>query len=75
MEILESITVLESTILNKIGLGSFDIGYLFIIVGILAVLVLILIILMIVQICKTGKLKKRLDKFLLERMASVLNRI
>ena len=65
MEILESITVLESTILNKIGLGSFDIGYLFIIVGILAVLVLILIILMIVQICKTGKLKKRLDKFLL----------
>ncbi len=55
----------ESVFLDKIGLGSFDIGYLLVIVGVLAVLVLIFIILMIVQICKTSKLKKRLDKFLL----------
>lgn len=54
-----------SAFLNKIGLGSFDVGYLLIIVGVLAILVLILIILVIVQICNTSKLKKRLDKFLL----------
>lgn len=54
-----------SAFLNKIGLGSFDVGYLLIIVGVLAILVLILIILVIVQIRNTSKLKKRLDKFLL----------
>lgn len=55
----------ESAFLNKIGLGSFDVGYLLIIVGVLAILVLILIILVIVQMRNTSKLKKRLDKFLL----------
>lgn len=54
-----------SAFLNKIGLGSFDVGYLLIIVGVLAILVLILIILVIVQIRNTSKLKKRLDKFLI----------
>ncbi len=54
-----------STFLDNIGLGSFDIGYLLIIVGILTFLVLIFIILMIVQICKTSRLKKRLDKFMM----------
>lgn len=54
-----------SAFLNKIGLGSFDVGYLLIIVGVLAILVLILIILVIVQMRNTSKLKKRLDKFLL----------
>lgn len=54
-----------SAFLNKIGLGSFDVGYLLIIVEVLAILVLILIILVIVQMRNTSKLKKRLDKFLL----------
>lgn len=54
-----------SAFLNKIGLGSFDIGYLLIIAAVLTVLVLILIILTCVQISKTSRLKKRLDKFLL----------
>lgn len=65
MSMREGIIVQGSTFLNKIGLGSFDMGYLLIIVGGLAVLVLIFIILMIVQISKTSKLKKRLDKFML----------
>lgn len=65
MSIHESMSVQASIFLNKIGLGSFDIGYLLIIVAGLAVLVLILIVLLIVQINKTGKLKKRLDKFFL----------
>lgn len=60
-----SISMQGSTFLNKIGLGSFDIGYLLIIVAGLTVLVLLFMILMIVQISKTSKLKKRLDKFLL----------
>lgn len=55
---------MNSTFLNKIGLGSFDPGYLFIIVMILAVLMIIAIILLIVQICKVNNLKRRLDKFL-----------
>lgn len=54
-----------STFLNQIGLGGFDLGYLFIGMIVLSVVVLILIILLIVQINKTGKLKKRLDKFVL----------
>lgn len=54
-----------STFLNQIGLGGFDLGYLFVGLIVLAVLVLILIILLIVQMNKTAKLKKRLDKFVL----------
>lgn len=56
-----------SAFLQKIGLGSFDMGYLLIIVAGLAVLVLVLIIVLIVQICKAGALKKRLNKFLVGR--------
>ncbi len=55
----------ESTFLNQIGLGSFDLGYLLIVAAVLALLVLVSLILLIVQIRKTGKLKKRLDAFLL----------
>lgn len=51
----------NSNFLNKLGLGSFDLGYLLTAV---IVLVLILIILLIVQVSKTSKLKKRLDQFL-----------
>lgn len=54
-----------SAFLNQIGMGSFDLGYLAIGILVLAVLVLILLILLIVQISKAGKLKKRLDSFLL----------
>lgn len=50
----------NSNFLNRIGLGSVDIGY---ILAAMAVLVLILIILLIVQMSKIGKLKKRLDRF------------
>ena len=52
---------MNSEILNYIGLGGLDIGYIFI--GIL-VLFLVLIILVIVQIVKTSKLKKRYEKFM-----------
>lgn len=50
-----------SNILNRIGLGSLDIGYLFI--GFAAVILLLLII-VIVQLKKSSDLKKRLDKFM-----------
>jgi len=55
---------MDSLFLDQIGLGSFDLGYLLIAIALLAVVALIVIILLIVQICKTSKLKKRLDKFL-----------
>lgn len=55
----------NSSFLNQIGLGFFDLGYLLIAVAALIVLVLILLILLIVQIVKTSKMKKRLNKFLL----------
>ena len=54
----------NSSFLNEIGLGSFDLGYLLIAAAVLAALVLILLILLIVQIRRTGKLKSRLDQFL-----------
>ena len=55
---------MNSVFLNKIGLGSFYPGYLFIAAIVLAVLMLIVIMLLIVQIIKVKKLKGRLDKFL-----------
>lgn len=54
----------NSAILNEIGLGGFDLGYAVIALGVFAVLLLIVLILLIVQIVKTGRLKKRLDKFI-----------
>ena len=54
-----------SKILSQIGLTEFDLGYAVIAVGVLLVILLIVLILLIVQIVKTGKLKKRLDSFLL----------
>ena len=55
---------MNSTLLNRIGLDSFDPGYLFVIAIVLAVLLFIVMILLIVQISKVSKLKKRLDKFI-----------
>lgn len=54
---------MNSSFLNQIGLGSFDLGYLLVAVAVLALISFIVIILLIVQICKTSRLKKRLDKF------------
>ena len=55
---------MNSLLLNRIGLGSLDPGYLFVAVAVLAVIMLAIMILLIVQIRKVGGLKKRLDKFL-----------
>ena len=56
---------MNSSFLNRIGLGSFDLGYLFAAVAVLTVIMLAVIILLIVQIKKVNGLKRRLDKFLL----------
>lgn len=53
----------NSILLNKIGLGSFDLGYLFFGMVFLFVLLLIVIVLYVLQVKKTNRLKKRLDKF------------
>ncbi len=58
-------TTNNSSFLNQIGFGWFDLGYLLVGLAVMTVLLLVVLILLIVQICKTGKLKKRLDKFLL----------
>lgn len=56
---------MNSLFLDRIGLGSFDLGYLFVAVIALAVIMMAVIILLIVQIKKVNGLKRRLDKFLL----------
>lgn len=56
---------MNSTFLNQIGLGSFDLGYLVIVAAVLIVIMIAVIILLAVQISKVSKLKKRLDKFLI----------
>lgn len=55
----------NSSFLNKIGLGNFDLGYLLAAVLVLAVLMMILLILLIMQMTKVKKFGKRLDKFVL----------
>lgn len=52
---------MNSTILNSIGLGGLDIGY--ILIGMLSV-ILILMVLIIIQIVKTSELKKKYEKFM-----------
>jgi len=56
---------MQNTLLEQMGLGSLDIGYLFIGMIVMAVLLLAFMIISIVLICKSNKLKKRLDAFLL----------
>lgn len=53
--------ITTSNVLSKIGLGSFDIGY--ILIG-MAVLILILLVIIIIQLKRTSDMKKRLDKFM-----------
>lgn len=55
---------MNSLFLDRIGLGSFDMGYSLIAAAVLAVIMLAVIILLIMQIKKVSGLKKRLDKFL-----------
>lgn len=61
-----------SNFLNQIGLGTFDLGYLLIVSGIMAVLLLIFIIISFVLLRKIGRMKKRLDKFLTGKDAGSL---
>ena len=56
---------MQNTLLEQMGLGTLDAGYLVIAVLVLTVLLLAFMILSIVQICKVSKLKKRLDAFLM----------
>lgn len=56
---------MNSSFLNRMGLGSFDLGYLLIVSAVLAVMMLAVIILLIIQIRKVKILTKRLDRFLL----------
>lgn len=58
---------MNSTLLNKIGLGKLDWGFLVIGFAVLAVFMLAALILLIVQIVKVNGLKKRLDCFLVGR--------
>lgn len=53
-----------SKILNQLGLTEFDMGYAVIATGVLLLLLVVVLILLIVQIVKIGRLKKRLDGFL-----------
>lgn len=62
---------MTSNILNSIGLGNFDIAYLFI--G-LIVLILILFIICIVTLTKLSKLKKRYEAFMLGKDAKSMEK-
>ncbi len=53
--------MVNNNLLNQIGLGSIDIGYIFI--GLLAILI-ILLILVIVMLAKINKLNKRCNSFM-----------
>ena len=62
----------NSSFLNQIGLGNFDLGYMLIVLIVVILILIIVLILLIVQIRKTSKLKKRLDKFLMGKDAMSL---
>jgi len=54
---------INSAFMNSIGLGSFDLGYLVIGMGVVILVLLIVLILLIVALCKVSKLSGRLDSF------------
>ena len=62
---------MNSKLLNYIGLGNIDIGY--ILLG-MAIIILILLILVIVQIVNTSKLKKKYFKFMQGKDAKSLEK-
>ncbi len=64
-------TNVSSNVLDSMGMGNIDIGYLFI--G-MAVVIIILLLLYIVQLVQSSKLKKRLDKFTLGKDAKSLEK-
>lgn len=58
-------TVGNSSFLNQIGLGGFDLGYLLIGMAVVILILLIVLIVLIIQIKNVKKLNRRMDKFLL----------
>lgn len=62
---------MNSELLNSIGLGNVDIGY--ILIG-MAVIILILAILVMIQISNTSKLKKKYSKFMQGKDAKSLEK-
>lgn len=62
---------MNSNILNQLGLGNIDIGY--IIIG-LTVLLLLLVVLVIIQICNYSKLSKKYKKFMQGKDAKSLEK-
>ena len=62
---------MTSNLLNQMGLGNIDIGYLFL--G-MTIFLLILFILLIVFICKEEKLRKRYKKFMQGKEARSLEK-
>lgn len=62
----------STTLLEQMGLGGLDLGYLVIAMGVVIVLLLVVLILLIVQIKKVGSLKSRLDKFTMGKNAQSL---
>lgn len=55
----------NSALLNSLGMGNFDLGYLLILLIVLFILVIVLLVLVIIQGRNTKRLKNRLDRFLL----------
>ena len=62
----------NSSFLNNIGLGGFDLGYLLVGMIIMLLAFIVVLMLLIIQIRKTNELKGRLDKFLLGKDGSSL---
>ena len=62
---------MTSNLLNQMGLGNIDIGYLFLV---MTIFLLILFILLIVFICKEEKLRKRYKKFMQGKEARSLEK-
>ena len=65
-------TINDSSFLNQIGLGDFDLGYLLIGVAVSVFLLLIVMIMLFVQMGKVKKLRKRLDALMLGKDGSSL---
>lgn len=62
----------NSTILNNMGLGSFDLGYLFIGMIVVIVLLIAVIVILCIQIKKNKALSDRLDRFMIGKNAKNL---
>lgn len=62
----------STTMLEQMGLGGLDLGYLVIAMGVIILLLLVVLILLIIQIKRVGTLKDRLDKFTMGKDAKSL---